>query len=397
MKPDKIRSVQFIDAFFPTVDGVIQTVHNYASILNRNSFSCVVAPRGKTPYRGADLPYKVMWTSSMNLSVAEYRLPTPGLDKNLNTFLNIIRPDIFHAHTPFNEGKFAVKYAKKLGIPCIATFHSKYYDDVMHIIGSKPIAKMVVADIVNLYKRMDSVWACSDGTAETLRSYGYKGDIFIMDNGSSFEIPREKWPRLKEKAAHLYGFSPGKKNILFVGHLIWHKNLKLILDAFRELTSDSDDYRLIIAGEGYDGDAIKAYAEGLGLPPGSVRFIGKVSDRELLGGLYLNGDIFFFPSVYDNSPLVVREAASMGVPSLLTEESNAAEAVVKDVSGFTAAENTEAMCAELRRILTDDALRARVAARAEIDIPQSWEEIVERVRYKYAEVIDEYNFRHKKG
>ncbi len=395
MNPDKIRSVQFIDAYFPTVDGVIQTVHNYASIMNRDSFSCVVAPRGKADYKGSELPYKVLWTSSMKLAIAEYRVPTPGRDKNLNAFLNVIRPDIFHAHTPFYEGKFAAKYAKKLGIPCVATFHSKYYDDVINITGSKPIARVITKDIVNLYKKMDSVWACSKGTAQTLREYGYNGDVFVMDNGSSFSVPEEKRPELKKRAAEAFNIPHDKKIIVFVGHLIWHKNIRLVLDAFRLLTLDNDDYRLIIAGEGYDGEGIKKYAKSLNFPPGEVSFIGKIQDREMLAGLYLNGDLFFFPSVYDNSPLVVREAASMGLPALLTEGSNAAEAIVKNVSGFTAAEKSEAMCAEIKRIFADEEMLGRVAREAEISVPKSWEQIVSQVKQKYAEIIDRYNFEHR--
>ena len=42
MNPRKIRSAQFIDTFFPIVDGVVNTVDNYARIMNSTSYSCVV-------------------------------------------------------------------------------------------------------------------------------------------------------------------------------------------------------------------------------------------------------------------------------------------------------------------------------------------------------------------
>ena len=91
-----------------------------------------------------------------------------------------------------------------------------------------------------------------------------------------------------------------------------------------------------------------------------MNFVGRISDREVLQGLYLSADLLFFPSVYDNSPLVVREAASMGVPSLLTVGSNAAEAVRKDISGFTAEENKVAMFREILRIFGTEGLLEKV-------------------------------------
>ena len=38
--------------------------------------------------------------------------------------------DLVHAHAPFLAGRAARSVARKKGIPLVATFHSKYYDDV---------------------------------------------------------------------------------------------------------------------------------------------------------------------------------------------------------------------------------------------------------------------------
>ena len=391
INPDDIRSAQLIDTYFPIVDGVVQTVHNYAEIMNRQSYSCVITPKPlKKGFDYDSLSYDVFRTSSIKLPIAEYSIPTPKMDRKVRAFIRDKDIDIMHAHSPFFEGSFATSFAKKLNIPVVATFHSKYYDDVIHITGSKAIAKLVVKKIVRFYNKCDSVWACSRGTADTLRSYGYGGDIFVMDNGTTFRAP-ENPEELRKRAADEFSIPQGKHTILFVGHQIWHKNLKLILDTFKMLSDNSDDYRLLIVGNGYDEDEIKKYADDLDFPNGHLRFLGKVVDRDLLMGVYLNSDLFFFPSVYDNSPLVVREAASLGVPSLLTEGSNSAEAVVSNVSGFTAAENKVAMYREILRIFNTEGLLERVSEGAKRDVAKTWDMIVPAVRDKYAEIIERYN------
>lgn len=394
MNPNSIRSAQFLDTYFPMVDGVVQTVNHYAMLMNRESYSCVVTTKGLAPYDDSSLPYDVYRTAALKIKIAEYAVPTPRLDRKLGDFLDARMPDIVHAHSPFFEGGYAVSYARSRGIPSVATFHSKYYDDALHVTHSKLIARGMVNSIVRFYNKVDSVWACSKGTADTLRGYGYRGDIFVMDNGSSMKLPADP-DAMRRRAAQEFGIPEGKHILLFVGHQIWHKNLKLILDAFRLLCDRSDDYRLFIVGNGYDSQKIKEYADSLHFPERFVRFAGRIMDRDLLAGVYMNADLFFFPSVYDNSPLVVREAAAMGTPSLLTAGSNAAEAIKKDVSGFTADENAVSMYREIVRIFADEELLARVSETAQREVTRPWEQIVPLVREKYAEVIERYHFDHR--
>lgn len=395
INPDTIRSAQFNDTYFPVVDGVVQTVHNYAELMNKTGYCCVVTPRPlKNTYDDSTLGYDVFRTSSINFPIAEYSIASPRFDSKIRKIINNRNIQIFHAHSPFFEGSFAATYAKKIGVPCVATFHSKYYDDVVNITGSKTIAKIVVSRIVSFYNRVDSVWSCSEGTADTLRSYGYRGHITVMDNGTTYEMPDDP-DKLRAKAGEAFKIPAGKKIILFVGHLIWHKNLKLVLDTFKLLDDHSDDYRLFLVGNGYDGEAIRKYADSLDFKDGHVNFVGKIADREVLKGMYLSADLLFFPSVYDNSPLVVREAASMGVPSLLTEGSNSAEAVIKNKTGFTASENKVAMFREMLSIFGTDGLLEAVSEGARQHVAKTWKEIVPKVQEQYAEIIERYNYSHK--
>lgn len=392
INPDEIRSAQFIDTYYPVVDGVVQVVENYASIMNRQSYACVVTPKPlKESYDDSRLSYDVYRTSSLKLPIAEYSVPTPRFDRNLKDFLREKQVDILHAHSPFYEGTFAASFAQKLDVPTVATFHSKYYDDVINITGSKAIARIVTDKIVRFYRKVDSVWTVSQGAADTLRSYGYAGDIRIMPNGTSFEAP-DNCDELRARVAAEFSIPQDKKVLLFVGHLIKHKNLMLVLDTFRMLNDISDEYRLIIVGDGYDEKEIREYAKKLNFSEGFVRFVGKITNRDLLLGMYLNADLFFFPSVYDTSGLVVREAAAMGVPSLLTEGSNAAEAVRKNISGFVAAENKVAMFREIVRIFGTKGLLERVGKGARREIARTWEQIIPEVRDAYAEIIEKYHF-----
>jgi hypothetical protein len=66
-----------------------------------------------------------------------YRLGVPQFDFSFLKMINKIPFDLVHAHCPFSSGKLALNLSKKLNIPSIITFHSKFYDDFINIVKSK--------------------------------------------------------------------------------------------------------------------------------------------------------------------------------------------------------------------------------------------------------------------
>ena len=384
-QPQDLRPVEFIDNYFPVIDGVTETVHEYAQRMN----AMVVCPAMEKCYREKyDFPYELQTARTIRAPFSRYASAVPALDGKLPEKIAEHRPDIFHLHSPSLLGKYAVSLGKKMGIPVVATFHSKIYDAILEFTKSKAIAKMVTNQTVKVYENCDEVWACSEETGETLRSYGFTKPYFVMPNGTDVSVP-ENPQELKEQAAAQYPIPPGKHVLLFVGQMIWYKNQKLILETFRQLCDRSDDWYLIMVGSGKDEQDVARFAASLGLTENQFRMTGLVKDRDLLRGIYLNADLLFFPSVFDNAPLVLREAAVLGIPTLAVEGSNAAGAIRKNFSGYTAAATPETMSAEIERIFAEGNIR-EVGLNARETIPLSWEKLIPMVLERYQTVINQY-------
>ncbi len=380
-----LRSAQFIDNYFPVIDGVTETVHEYAKHMD----AVVVCPEMQKHYAEEfSFPYPVLISKTIRIPFSRYASAVPRMDRKLSEALRREAPDLFHVHSPSLMGEYAVLQGKKMKVPVVATFHSKYYDAILEFTKSHTIAKMVTARIVKLYESCDAVWACSKETGETLRSYGFRKAYSVMPNGTDVSFP-ENAEELKAWAAETFHLPRGKHLLLFVGQQIWYKNQRLILDAFRLLCEKSGDYFLVMAGSGKDEQEIARYAASLGLGEGQVLFTGLIRDRDLLKGVYLNADLLFFPSVFDNAPLVLREAAVLGVPTLVTEGSNAAGAIRKNENGFTAAATPEDMRDEIARIFAEGNVR-EVGKRAQETIPLSWEKLITMVLEEYRAVKERY-------
>ena len=377
---EKPVSVQFNDTYYPVIDGVVSAVHNYAVNMN----SAVICPRQRRDYDDSTLPYKVIRIPAMNFPLADYTLALPWLDRRITEKIASQKPDILHAHSPFTAGRLALKVGKKLGIPVVATFHSKFYDDAYGATHSKLLAKIVTKYVLSFFNKADEVWTCSNATADVLRSYGYRGKISVMENGSSLKYP-ENSEELKARAIKEFSINPEKKNLLFVGQQTKKKNLPLIVEALAALP---EEYNLISVGEGPDEKYVNGLVDRLGVR-NRVTFTGAIADRELLCGIYLACDLFVFPSLYDNSPVVVREAAALNLPSVLAENSTAAEPIKDGFNGYLTKPDKESLTARITEIFASGTLE-ECGKKAAETIPVSWEEICGRVNKKYTEIIKNY-------
>ena len=387
-EPLALRPVEFIDNYFPVIDGVTETVHEYARHMKN---ATVVCPAMESHYlQKHDFPYPVLTSMTARVPFSRYASAVPQMDLKLETEIAQAKPDIFHLHSPSLLGKYAVSLGKKMKVPVVATFHSKYYDAIYEFTKSKAISKMVTGQIVKLYESCDEVWACSEETGETLRSYGYTKPYHVMPNGTDVSVP-DNLQELKELAAETFRIPQGKHVLLFVGQQIWYKNQKLILDSLRLLCDRGEDWFLVMAGSGKDEKEIEQYAANLNLAD-KVLFTGLIRDRDLLRGVYLNADLLFFPSVFDNAPLVLREAAVLGIPTLATAGSNAAGAIRKNVNGFTAVDTPKDMSEEIQRIFSEEDIQ-KIGQCARETIPLSWEKLVPMVMERYQTVINEFRNR----
>jgi glycosyltransferase involved in cell wall biosynthesis len=112
----------------------------------------------------------------------------------------------------------------------------------------------------------------------------------------------------------------------------------------------------------------------------------------MLKGIFARADLFIFPSVYDNAPVVTREAAAVGTASLIVKGSNASEGVVHGKNGYLCENSAESVSTSIQKIVADrDALK-NAGIHAQTTIFRSWENIVDDIVVpKYLEIIKAYN------
>ena len=371
------------DTFLPVVDGVGRVAVAYANTLAKFGHEVTVsAPMYDTGHRGG-YPFELVDFTGFKVPTApQYKTGAAVLDSHYKKRLDMIALDLVHSHSPFASGREALRLARQRCIPLISTFHSKYYDDFLKATHSETIAKAMLNNIVNYYEKCDEVWTVSQSSCGVLREYGYKGDIQVMTNGTEQRQTTDQAISDTLSRFELSGFPV----LLFVGQINWKKNILRILEASALLKQVNPRFKLVLAGQGPDEDAIMMKANELGLQAQLV-MTGMINDTRTLDALYAGSDLFVFPSLYDTFSLVIREAAAMGTPSVAVVGSCAAESIQDGINSYLCEDDAGSLFQVLKAVLEDPEKAKSVGEEAKRTIPVSWEDVITQAAARYEELV----------
>lgn len=380
MKKQTANVGLFCDCFPPVMDGVSVCMQNYAYWMQKMVGGVEVITPSVSGADYSQYDFKVLDYISMPVPMRKpYVTGIAQLDPSfLKNILNT-RYKIVHAHCPFATGFAAYRIATKQNIPMVATFHSKYRDDFARVIKSEYIVDTIIKEIIGFYEKADEVWVPQDSVKEVIREYGFKGHVEVVDNGC--DLVKDYPEKFFTESRKSLGIAPEEFVLLFVGQHIWEKNVRFIIDAVSEIRDVP--FRMIFVGDGYAASEMRELVSRNGMD-NKITFAGSIKDRETITQYYAAADLFLFPSLYDNAPLVVREAAALHTPAVMVKGATAATILKDGENGFLINNNLQDFTSTLRDLIADPERVHRVGVQASHSIVRSWEDVV-------GEVLDRYN------
>lgn len=214
--------------------------------------------------------------------------------------------------------------------------------------------------------RAAGAYTCNREAGEILRRKGLRGELELLPLG--VDVARFH-PADREPPS-------GRLRIGFVGRLIPHKGVDVLLDAL-VLDSRFDAH---IYGSGPEAAALGAQAVSLGIA-NRVTFHGYVEEAHL-PGVFPTFDVLAVPSVpvpgwLEQFGRVVVEAQAAGVPSVASA-SGALPDVVATAGLLVPPNDPAALCAALARILDESGLWSQLRTAAVTTVERfSWATVAE--------------------
>jgi len=202
-----------------------------------------------------------------------------------------------------------------------------------------------------LYRRADLVTANTRGALESMRDYVPGDRLRYLPNPT----------RLPDLAGT--NGTDDRKAVLAMGRLEWQKGFDVLVRACALLGTAPAPWKMVIVGSGAEEAALKDLAHELRIGD-LIEWHDTTDDPD---AYYRRASILVLPSRHEGTPNVLIEGMGHGVAPIVTDASPGPLELVDDgVSGLVIpSEAPEALASAIRRLMTDNALRRRLAAAAQ--------------------------------
>lgn len=374
------------DSFPPQIDGVANTIKNYAYNIQENHGSAIVTTPSYKYNEDELFPFPIVRYPSFPLwKSVGYNVGYPFNGKSMEQLVKFA-PDVIHSHCPMISQYVCRELRCITNKPLIFTYHTKFDVDIKKCLKFKLLEDIIIDAMISNIEASDEVWVVSKGAGDNLKSMGFAGDVIVMPNG--VDIPKRP-PNLDilKRLRQEYGLTDESVPVFIsVGRMKWYKGHRITIDALKRVKDSGYKFKMLFVGCGSDEDDIKKYAEKTGLKEECV-FTGAILDREDLRNHYFLGDLFLFPSTYDTNGIVVREAAACNVPSVIIKDSCASEGVEAGRNGFIINEDPDSMAQLLIDVCNNREMVKAVGENAGNDLYLSWTDSVANAAKRYEEVM----------
>jgi glycosyltransferase involved in cell wall biosynthesis len=381
--PHPLRIAVFTETFLPNIDGVVTILCLMLQRLEELGHKVILfgPPGGPPTYAGAE----IVATGGPRLPFypeLRFNFPRRTTWEKLRAF----QPDLVHAVNPVLLGPFGMAFARRLGIPVLASFHTHLPQYTAHY-GAGWLAPLVWRYLRSLHNRA-AVTLCSSSTLRgELRAHGFRRVRWWqrgVDTGRFSPGPVD--PALR---ARLTDGHPADFLILNVGRQAPEKRLEVL----RDQIFPNSGVRLALIGDGPSHEQLKRHYRGTpAVLPGYLR------SQELVDA-YRAADAFIFPSTTETFGLVALEAMACGLPVIAARTGGVLDTVVDGVNGFFYDPAQPTQMRPLVNHLRDDVvLRADLAAGALHHAQRcSWRATMDQLAEYYHRAIRVFRLNRQNG
>ncbi len=377
---NKIKIAYFAGSMKPGQDGVTRVLFKLIDWLNDKEIENVFIS-SLIPEKDEQITNFLEVPSIAVPFYKEYKFAYPGY-KKFEHKLTEFKPDIIHINSPCSLGMAAIKYGEKNNIPVVATYHT-HFPSYAKYYNIKQLEFISWNYLRKLYNRCDRVFVPSITIMDELNDRGFKTTEYLP-HGIDLNIfnrnyKSDNWKKSIE--------AQNKKVLLYVGRLVWEKDLRTLIEVYDQLTGLREDVTFVLVG---DGPIRKELEKNM---PEAL-FLGYKSGEEL-STIYASSDLFVFPSTTETFGNVVLEAMASGTVPVCSNEGGASSSIKNDQNGIICkAKDSFDFSKKILKLISNQTELQRISENCiEYASQQSWDNIFSIQYQHYLDVIRNHSFK----
>jgi glycosyltransferase involved in cell wall biosynthesis len=205
-----------------------------------------------------------------------------------------------------------------------------------------------------------------------------------MDSDRVAYIPNGAEPRFFRVRS--FGESPGLR-LLYAGTWLDQRGIFYIRDALKHLAGRIPELRMTFAGCGVTEEEIRSF---FGPELATSIIVRPVVPAERMPELYLEHDVFLFPSLMEGLPSVVLEAMATGMPVITTETCGMPDVIEDEFNGLLIPPaNAEAIESAVLQLAGSLEMRQKIGCRAQDTMRRyTWERAGRQLEAFFYHIIE---------
>jgi phosphatidylinositol alpha 1,6-mannosyltransferase len=309
----------------------------------------------------------------------EFRLAL-GIPAAIRRDIERFSPDLIHVSTPDILGTRAQTFAKRLGVPIVASMHTRFetYPEHYGLGWLRPIAE---THLRRFYRRADCVLAPTSTLVEDMKRLRGDDRAMLWSRGIDpvlFNPSRRdmQWRRAQ-------GWSDDDLVLLFLGRLVLEKGVDTFVEVVRSLQTSGRNVRPLIVGDGPARERLRAM-------DGAV-LTGHLEETDLARAI-ASADIMIVPSTTEAFGNVILESMASGLVVISADAQNSRALLDPGQTGLLCAPDhpDDYVSAVVRLIDSpDERRRIGIAARAASEC-YTWEAASRAAEAAYLRTIAEH-------
>jgi glycosyltransferase involved in cell wall biosynthesis len=257
-----------------------------------------------------------------------------------------LKPDVVQGQS-LSCGALAAFVGRVLGIPSVT------YVQGLDLYESSPWARRTYIRWALRYS--GAVAAVTEDLAARARSLVPR-PVSVIPHGLRL---RPTHGLSQQAARRSLDLLPDEPVVLYAGRLLRIKGVHHLLGAFLRVLARFPLARLLIVGDGEEGQDLQTSARRLGLGP-RVAFLGSLPHEDVIRCMRA-ADVFVLPSLVESFGIVLLEAMSCGLPVVASRVMGIPYLVEDGLNGFLVPPTDEEVLADrITALLSDPDLRARM-------------------------------------
>ena len=247
------------------------------------------------------------------------------------------KPDLVHVQVPMKAGLLAMWLKKRYKIPFILTEHYGIYNE--QVGGDSYLSRSSVYKRVarRIFQQANGFISVSKFLAEGVNRMVCKINYMLVPNTVDTDF---------------FFFQPEKQTgyrFIHVSNMVPLKNAEGILRSFKSFIVAGGKANLLMVGN--LDDTLPNYAISLGLRSDSVSFKGVISYQQVAAEMQESDCLILFSNI-ENSPCVIGEALSCGLPVIASNAGGIPELVNSEIGILVNPGNEDELLAAMHQVVS---------------------------------------------